>query len=82
MSSSDVPNGATVLWIKNLSLQCISRGADLWACMVTSLNKEMSNKHYVNILGNEKYVQFGPNFITLSNIPEQLAYIKENKWCM
>lgn len=50
--------------------------------MVTSLNKEMSNKHYVNILGNEKYVQFGPNFITLSNIPEQLAYIKENKWCM
>lgn len=50
--------------------------------MVTSLNKEMSNKQYVNILGNEKYVQFGPNFITLSNIPEQLAYIKENKWCM
>jgi len=38
MSSSVAPNGATVLWIRNLSLHCISGGAMRWACIVTASN--------------------------------------------
>ena len=43
MSSSVVSSGTAVLWIKNLSLQAISGGGSLKACIMTAVTYNSIN---------------------------------------